>query len=322
MVPACPPAFFDKENAMSKSYNKLVPEIIQSSIWNESAEVRIVWVTFLAIKDEDGYVRGDAKTLARLANVDILHVSEALALFQAEDNSSHTPDNDGRRIEPAPGGWIVLNHQIYREIGMSSSNKDYWRNKKREQRERDKSKKKGEVKDKSMTVKTLSASASASVSASSIEGESEGSDPVWDTIANTVPPTGMNREGWIKLKQMHPRADHKKVMEESVMLWLNNGIKSSFIGYMKRMMSVSETDKGASSGKTVEHSQADWDKSISRIHSRLKQAYKAEICNEQDGAVSKVITALEDEYVEYPGIVGLGTSFAVDQGWPDGKGLK
>ena len=35
-------------------FTKLVPEIVMSSIWNESPEVRCVWITMLAIKDENG----------------------------------------------------------------------------------------------------------------------------------------------------------------------------------------------------------------------------------------------------------------------------
>ena len=115
-------------------YNKLVPEIVASSIWNESAETRIVWITLLATKDMNGYVRGDARTIGRLANVTTEDAEYALNLFQQPDPASGTPDNEGRRIAPAPGGWVVLNHDLYRERGMTEANKEYWREKKREQR--------------------------------------------------------------------------------------------------------------------------------------------------------------------------------------------
>jgi len=161
-------------------YTKLVPEIVQSSIWNESSDVRVVWITLLAIKDADGYVRGDARTVARMANVSVDSAEEALKKFQDPDPFSHTPDNEGRRVAPADGGWMVLNHEQYREVGMSDANKEYWRKKKKEQRERDKSKEKKDVKDTSLTVQDSSASASSSVSGSisvSKDGESEGKKP-------------------------------------------------------------------------------------------------------------------------------------------------
>jgi len=95
-------------------FTKLVPEIVQSSIWNEPSDVRIVWITLLAIKDENGYVRGNDQTIARLANVPLESAQQALQRFQAPDPSSNTPDREGRRIEPIPGGWFVINHSIYR----------------------------------------------------------------------------------------------------------------------------------------------------------------------------------------------------------------
>jgi hypothetical protein len=115
-------------------YNKLVPEIVQSSIWNETAETRIVWITLLATKDMTGYVRGNAMTIARMANVTQEDAQKALDIFQQPDPSSHTPDNEGRRIAPQDGGWLVLNSDLYRETGMSEANKEYWRVKKAEQR--------------------------------------------------------------------------------------------------------------------------------------------------------------------------------------------
>jgi hypothetical protein len=95
-------------------FTKLVPEIIQSSIWNEPPEIRCVWIAMIATKDQNGYVRGDPRTIARMANVSLESTEKALALFQEPDPSSHTPDNEGRRIAAAPGGWIVLNHELYR----------------------------------------------------------------------------------------------------------------------------------------------------------------------------------------------------------------
>jgi hypothetical protein len=114
-------------------FTKLVPEIIQSSIWNESSDIRIVWITLLAIKDEHGYVRGDTFTIARMANVEPDVAELALKKFQEPDPLSHTPENEGRRIAKAPGGWIVLNHDLYRERNRTEYNREY----KRRQRHRE-----------------------------------------------------------------------------------------------------------------------------------------------------------------------------------------
>jgi hypothetical protein len=145
-------------------FTKLVPEIIQSSIWNESAEVRCVWIAMLALKDQDGYVRGDPATLSRLANVSLEAVNQALKTFTGPDPLSHTPDNEGRRIEAIPGGWLVLNHELYRVGDRREYMRDYMR--KRRAKGNDVN---------SVNVNVNNPSASASVSACAFaEGEPEG----------------------------------------------------------------------------------------------------------------------------------------------------
>lgn len=174
-------------------FTKLVPEIVQSSIWNESAEIRIVWITLLAIKDEEGNVRGNIKTLARLANVRDKSVQEALRKFQEPDPDSNTPEKEGRRIEAIPGGWHVINHSIYR----AKDYKDYEAERKREYRKRVSGTCPGQVPD-------SSASASVSVSSSVLgkeESQERGKPTVepeskWslDDCLKAAAPIGMRRE--------------------------------------------------------------------------------------------------------------------------------
>ena len=183
-------------------YTKLAPEILQSSIWNEPAEIRIVWITLLAAKDQDGYVRGDARTISRLANVSADVTEKALTLFQQPDLNSHTPDNKGRRIAVANGGFIVLNHLKYRELGMSEERREYWRNKQKEHRESK------HVNDKSLTSLRQRVSASASVS--DIQGIAKGkqTDDEWlSELAQKFAPLGVNvqeqkikAETWLSTK--------------------------------------------------------------------------------------------------------------------------
>jgi len=154
-------------------FTKLVPEIVLSSIWNESPEVRCVWIAMLATKDENGYVRGNATSLARLANVSLESAKEAIEKFQLPDPDSNSTEEDGRRIQAVPGGWFVINHARYRE-------KDY--------REYEAERKKEYRKKQSLSrtcpghVPDSSASASASVSASEIkdrdrvQGKGKGKD--------------------------------------------------------------------------------------------------------------------------------------------------
>lgn len=159
-------------------FTKLVPEIVLSSIWNESPEVRCVWITMLAIKDENGIVLGTEETLARIANVTLQCVTDAIERFSSPDKNSRTPDNEGRRIAKCDGGWIVLNHGKYRDNSAVLREKTRERVRRfREKKAMEKASQTGNV---TVTLPSASASVSASVSASEkkdgVQGKGKGED--------------------------------------------------------------------------------------------------------------------------------------------------
>lgn len=98
-------------------YNKLFTKILDSSIWLESGPTRLVWLTFLAAMDEDGYVQFAAPAnVAHRARVTVEEAEEALRVLESPDKNSSNPTYDGRRVERVPGGWIVLNAKEHREL--------------------------------------------------------------------------------------------------------------------------------------------------------------------------------------------------------------
>lgn len=96
-------------------YAKLFKSIVHSTIWRAPNEVRLVWVTMLALKDRDGFVEASLPGLADAARVSLDECVKAIEALKAPDPYSRTPDNEGRRIADAAGGWVILNHEIYRE---------------------------------------------------------------------------------------------------------------------------------------------------------------------------------------------------------------
>lgn len=98
----------------SDSFTKLSSGILASTVWQEPNSTRIVWITMLALADKTGHVAASIPGLAHLARVTLQEAEAALATFSAPDPYSRTPENEGRRIEPVPGGWVLLNHGAYR----------------------------------------------------------------------------------------------------------------------------------------------------------------------------------------------------------------
>lgn len=67
--------------------------------------------------DESGFCQFAAiGNLAHRAVVSLENAEKAVAILEGPDTNSSDPDNEGRRIERVPGGWIVLNAPKYREI--------------------------------------------------------------------------------------------------------------------------------------------------------------------------------------------------------------
>lgn len=98
-------------------YNKIFTKILDSSIWLETDTTRLVWLTIIASMDEDGFVQfASIKNLAHRTRVSERAAAAAVKVLEGPDSNSSDPENEGRRIERVPGGWIVLNAPKYREI--------------------------------------------------------------------------------------------------------------------------------------------------------------------------------------------------------------
>ncbi|MCW8965292.1 MAG: hypothetical protein OQK82_01195 [Candidatus Pacearchaeota archaeon] len=96
-------------------FAKLQSSIIHSTIWREPHHIRIVWITMLAMADSKGVVEGSVPGLADAARVNLRECIEALDRLKSTDEWSRDPENQGRRIEDVPGGWVILNYLKYRD---------------------------------------------------------------------------------------------------------------------------------------------------------------------------------------------------------------
>ncbi len=98
-------------------YNKLFSKIVDSSIWLEPTPTRIVWLMFIAVMNEDGFVQfASVANVAHRARIDLLDAETAIKILESPDPNSADDENDGRRIEKVPGGWMILNAGKYRDL--------------------------------------------------------------------------------------------------------------------------------------------------------------------------------------------------------------
>jgi hypothetical protein len=96
---------------------KLFQKMLDSSVWLESDSTVRIWVTLLLSMDSDGFCSfASIENLSRRSRVKPSLAAKAIAILEAPDKNSTTPDDDGRRIERVQGGWIVLNCRKYRDI--------------------------------------------------------------------------------------------------------------------------------------------------------------------------------------------------------------
>jgi len=143
------------------NYTKLFNSIITSTIWSEDDKTRIIWITMLAIADQNGEVHGSIPGLARIAGVSIQDTEAAINKFLEPDPYSRTPEFDSRRICKIDGGWELLNHAKYRRMASLADQKDA--NIKRQKRHRDRTPLVTHERDSNafVTVKTYKAEAEA-----------------------------------------------------------------------------------------------------------------------------------------------------------------
>ena len=119
---------------MSEGFTKLFSSILRSTIWQEPAETKVVWITMLAMCDRNGYVGASIPGVAAAAGVSVQAVEEAVAKFLAPDKYSRSTEHEGRRIAVAERGWTILNYKKFREMRDQEARREWDRERKRAER--------------------------------------------------------------------------------------------------------------------------------------------------------------------------------------------
>lgn len=121
-----------KNTGGEMGYTKLFSEIVLSTVWQQPAYVKVVWVTMLAMKDRWHKVNASLPGLAKASGVTLEECEKAIEYFKKPDPYSRTKDNEGIRIVDADGGWLILNGEKYRNMMSLDERREYNRIKQRE----------------------------------------------------------------------------------------------------------------------------------------------------------------------------------------------
>lgn len=121
-------------------YTKIFTSILDSTIWQESKETKLVWITMLAMKDGRQVVEASVPGLAARAGVSTPECESALNRLRSPDPYSRTKDHEGRRIQDVDGGWLILNGALYREKMSPDDLREYKRKWQQEYRARKRAK--------------------------------------------------------------------------------------------------------------------------------------------------------------------------------------
>lgn len=194
---------------------KLDTGILDSTLWLSDPEVRIVFITMLAMAGRGGMVEATAPGIARRANLSLETVRAALSELEAPDPDSRTLADDGRRVRRVDGGYQITNYEKYRQ-------KDHTRTE-RQRRHREKQKSRddsdldscngvtGVTERRDVTTHSASASASSSESGSPDDESSSSNQTThrfedWWAIYPAKRKKKEAREVW-KRKNLDTRAD-------------------------------------------------------------------------------------------------------------------
>lgn len=134
-------------------YAKIFQKIFDSSI-AEDWQLRVVFQDMLILSNRDGIVDMTHESIARRTNVPLGLVRECIKRLESPDPKSHTPEDEGRRLERLEPhrdwGWRIINFDRYRAIKNSEELRQQTKERVRRWREKQKkgngAKGKGEVK--------------------------------------------------------------------------------------------------------------------------------------------------------------------------------
>src|SRR5688572_26766240 len=111
---------------MSEGYTKLYGHrLLNSTLWLECWQARLVFIGMLAMADRKGFVHAPGvRVLARAVNLSVEDTQIGLDVLEAPDPDSRSGAEGGRRVLRDQSGWLVVNYEQYREYRTEKQEAD------------------------------------------------------------------------------------------------------------------------------------------------------------------------------------------------------
>lgn len=123
-------------------YGKIFESMYDGTLADEW-QALITFQQMIVLGGADGVVDMTPKALSRRTGIPIEHVEAGIAVLEAPDENSRSPDRQGARIERLdahrPWGWSIVNHRKYRDMATRAEKREADRKRIAEKRAAEKS---------------------------------------------------------------------------------------------------------------------------------------------------------------------------------------
>ena len=251
------------------SYTKLASSILTSTIWMEDDHTRIVWMALMAMADRNGEVQASIPGLANVARVPLESCRIAIEKFLSPDPYSRTKCDEGRRIEEIQGGWMLINHEQYRNLASDCDRKQ--KAAERQKRFRERKARNATVTPESRQIPQAEAKADTKAEADLFIGDSKESPPssgpaiAWTQAEGFQGITDADKQSWAiaypacdltrQLAAMNewlranPTKAHKRAWRRFITGWLERAqerggdAKSSPVSHQTKKTTINDYDR-------------------------------------------------------------------------------
>jgi hypothetical protein len=119
-------------------YHKLSSKLTMSSLWSKPNATRILFITMLSLKDENGLVEACDSSLKTLSRLSQEEYKASIKELMAPDPDSSNQEFEGRRVGKCDLGYVVFSADRYNPNDFKYSQKESskkvreWRRKRKE----------------------------------------------------------------------------------------------------------------------------------------------------------------------------------------------